>query len=85
MLNYNFAVATAELQNNKNHIQNFRMWFKFGLKAQKLLAQGIALGIIAISKAPCKGKSFMYCLVLKLLPLQGDRFSPVITQGDALG
>ena len=62
MLNYNFAVATAELQNNKNHIQNFRMWFKFGLKAQKLLAQGIALGIIAISKAPCKGKSFMYYL-----------------------
>ena len=44
MLNYNFAVATAELQNHKNHIQNFRMWFKFGLKAQKLLAQGIALG-----------------------------------------
>ena len=40
MLNYNSAVATAELQNNKNHIQNFRMWFKFGLKAQKLLAQG---------------------------------------------
>ena len=62
MLNYNFAVATAELQNNKNHIQNFRMWFKFGLKAQKLLAQGIALGIIAISKARCKGKSFIYCL-----------------------
>ena len=62
MLNYNFAVATAELQNNKNHIQNFRMWFKFGLKAQKLLAQGIALGIIAISKAPCKGKSFTNCL-----------------------
>ena len=23
------------------------MWFKYGLKAQKLLAQGIALGIIA--------------------------------------
>ena len=41
---------------------NFRKWFKYGLKAQKLLAQGIALGIIAISKAPCKGKSFMYCL-----------------------
>jgi len=32
------------------------------LKGQKLLAQGIALGIIAISKAPCKGKSFMFCL-----------------------
>ena len=26
---------------------------KYGLKAQKLLAQGIALGIVAISKAPC--------------------------------
>ena len=40
---------------------NFRMWFKYGLKAQKLLAQGIALGIMAISKAPCKGKSFINC------------------------
>ncbi|MQN90386.1 hypothetical protein F7D59_11165 [Prevotella copri] len=40
------------------------MWFKYVLKAQKLqkqhalkgqklLAQGIALGIIAISKSPC--------------------------------
>ena len=28
------------------------------LKGQKLLAQGIALGIVAVSKAPCKGKSF---------------------------
>ena len=47
------------------------MWFKYGLKAQKLLAQGIALGIMAISKAPCKGKSFVNCLeFLKLLPLQ---------------
>ena len=32
------------------------------LKGQKLLAQGSALGIMAIGKAPCKGKSFMYCL-----------------------
>ena len=73
------------------------MWFKYGLKAQKLLkqhalkgqkllAQGIALGMMAISKTPCKGKSFMFCLgVLKLLPLQGDRFASVITQGGALG
>ena len=38
------------------------MWLKYGLKAQKLLAQGIAMGIIAISKAPCKGKSLMFCL-----------------------
>ena len=52
----------------------FCMWFKYGLKAQKLqkqhalkgqklLAQGSALGIIAISKAPCKGKSFINGLV----------------------
>ncbi len=49
------------------------MWFKYGLKAQKLLAQGIALGIMAISKAPCKGKSFMFfCLrFLKSFALTG--------------
>ena len=52
---------------------NFRMWFKNGLKAQKLLAQGIALGIMAISKSPCKGKSFHVPdkIRKKLLPLQG--------------
>ena len=33
MLDSNSAVATAELQNNQNHILNFRMWFKFGLGA----------------------------------------------------
>ena len=50
------------LQLKAEILLNFRMWFKYGLKAQKLLAQGIALGIIAISKAPCKGKSLMFCL-----------------------
>ena len=40
------------------------MWFKYGLKAQKLLAQGSTLGIIAISKAPCKGKSLVNSPVL---------------------
>ena len=44
------------------------MWFKYGLKAQKLLAQGIALGIMGINKAPCKGKSFKNSII-KLLPL----------------
>ena len=56
------------------------MWLKYGLKAQKLLAQGngrkqhalkgqkllaqgSALGIMPICKAPCKGKSFVYCPV----------------------
>ena len=34
------------------------MWLKFGLKAQKLLAQGIALGMMAISKAPCNNPAF---------------------------
>ena len=47
------------------------MGFKNGLKAQKLLAQGIALGIMAISKAPCKGKSFMFCLEFKAFALTG--------------
>ena len=35
------------------------MWFKNGLKAQKLLAQGNTLGTLAICNAPCKGKSFI--------------------------
>ena len=39
-----------------------RMLAPHALKGQKLIAQGNALGIKAISKAPCKGKSFMYCL-----------------------
>ena len=34
-------------------------WFKNGLKAQKLLAQGSTLGTLAVSNAPCKGKSFV--------------------------
>ena len=33
----------------------FRKYAPHALKGQKLLAQGIALGIQAISKAPCKG------------------------------
>ena len=52
------------------------MWFKNGLKAQKnlkqhalkgqkLLAQGNTLGIVVISKAPCKGKSLINCLVFE--------------------
>ena len=35
-----------------------------GLEAQNHVALGIALGIMAINKTPCKGKSFVYCLVL---------------------
>ncbi|EFB36661.1 hypothetical protein PREVCOP_03707 [Segatella copri DSM 18205] len=39
----------------------------YALKGQKPLAQGIALGIMAISKAP----------------LQGDRFAPISTLSHA--
>ena len=35
------------------------MWLKYALKGQKLLAQGSALGIVTVSNAPCKGKSFI--------------------------
>ncbi len=59
------------------------MWFKYGLKAQKLLAQGIALGIIAVSKAPVRAKALLIARYLKLLPLQGDKFVLRITQGAA--
>ncbi len=41
------------------------MWFRHGLKAQKLLAQGNTLGISAISLAPCKGKSLLKTRKLK--------------------
>ena len=67
--------------------KSFKRYYKHhALKGQKLLAQGSALGIMTISKAPCKGKSFVNCLILlKLLPLQGDKFAPITTQGAALG
>ena len=42
-----------------------------GLKAQKLLAQGIALGKVAINNAPCKGKSFFNSWYLKAFALTG--------------
>ena len=41
------------------------------LKGQKLLTQGSALGILAISKAPCKGKSFIIAWYLKAFALAG--------------
>ena len=62
------------------------MWFKNGLKAQKPLAQGIALGIIAVNKAPCKGKSFVFRLELEsFCPFRATGLRPLKTQGDALG
>ncbi len=46
------------MENQQEHKKNTQ----YALKGQKLLAQGIALGIIAISKTPCKGNSFKFCL-----------------------
>ena len=48
-----------------SYCRKFRIWFKHAQKGQKPIAQGSALGIIAIGKAPCKGKSFMFCLKFK--------------------
>ena len=45
--------------------RTFASFAPHALKGQKLLAQGIALGIIAVSKTPCKGKSFVNCLVFE--------------------
>ena len=44
-------------------------WFKNGLKVQKLLAQGSALGTLAISNAPCKGKSLKICCFSNFSPV----------------
>ena len=52
--------SPAEGKGKGQKAQKFQK--QHALKGQKLLAQGIALGIMAISKAPCKGKSFMFCL-----------------------
>ena len=46
---HHIAMHSTELSHEAPH----------ALKGQKLLAQGIALGILAISKAPCKGKRFV--------------------------
>ena len=61
------------LLKNVNSLK-FRKWFKYGLKAQKLLAQGIALGIMANSKTPCKGKSFIIAKYFKAFALTGRVF-----------
>ena len=50
------------------------MWFKYGLKAQKLLAQGIALGIMAINKAPVRAKALYIARYLKAFALTGRVF-----------
>ena len=58
---------------------------KVGLKAQKLLAQGIALGIMAISKTPCKGKSFKISTVnsktkIKKMEKEGMKYEQAVRE-----
>ena len=48
------------------------MWFKNGLKAQKPLAQGIALGIIVIiAKRPVRAKALYIAQYFKASALTG--------------
>ena len=75
----------------------FRIWFKYGLKAQKLqkqhalkgqklLAQGSALGIIAVNKTPYKGKSFVNCLIfLEAFALTGRQTCVHVSPGRCPG
>ena len=80
---FKYGLKAQKLQ--KQHALNQRSPAEGKGKGQKLLAQGSALGIKAMSNAPCKGNSFILPGVLKLLPLQGDRLPPQTTQGVALG
>ena len=53
-------------------LQNFRMWFKYGLKAQKLLAQGIALGTRQqLAMRPVRAKALYFVWYMKAFALTG--------------
>ena len=52
--------------------------YPYALKGQKLLAQGIALGIINGNLSPCKGKSFEFASYFKAFALTG-RIAPTTT------
>ena len=68
------------------NLKQFDLYGWNALKGQKLLAQGNALGIKAVSKSPCvMAKALNFAGNFKLLPLQGDKFANIITQGAALG
>ena len=47
------------------------MWFKNGLKAQKLLAQGIALGIMQSARRPVRAKALYIAQYFKAFALTG--------------
>ena len=57
---------------------NIASFYPYALKGQKLLAQGIALGIINGNLSPCKGKSFEFASYFKAFALTG-RIAPTTT------
>ena len=59
-----FAICQHAL---KSQLLKFRMWFKYGLKAQKLLAQGIALGYSGFYEYALKGQKFYKQLKLEII------------------
>ena len=61
------------------------MWFKNGLKAQKLLAQGNALGFRGRNLRPVRAKAFKYQAIYKAFALTGRLVDCYYTQGVALG
>ena len=53
-------------------LQNYRMWFKYGLKSQKLLAQGIALGTRQqLAMRPVRAKALYFVWYMKAFALTG--------------
>ena len=56
------------------------MWFKHGLKAQKLLAQGNTLGIKTLSPCACEVKSLEYMLLYNQFYLGFARNFPIFLQ-----
>ena len=58
-----FAICQHAL---KSQLLKFRMWFKYGLKAQKLLAQGIALGYSGFYEYALKGQKLYKQLKLEI-------------------
>ena len=53
-----FRIFAPHALNQRSSAEGKVFYKQHALKGQKLLAQGNALGIKAVSKAPCKGKSF---------------------------
>ena len=62
------------------------IWKRYGLKAQKLIAQGNALGKRVLWCTPCKGKSKLNILKVKCFcPFRAQVISVLQSQGVALG